>query len=121
MTVTVAELASDVLSIRLGVVDINKSPTAAQRARVERLYAQKYAEMQLLDKVYWPLAEIPDVVAGPLSRIIAAEMCPGMGIPIPAEADEDGQVLPIGVVGRRMLQRLLSRDPTGAPTAATYF
>jgi hypothetical protein len=121
MTTSIAELAADVLGTRLGIVDINKSPTSAQRARVERLYDQKFAEMSSQDRVYWPHDEIPDLIAGALSRIIAEEMCPGLGMPVPAEADEDGQVVSIGTKGTRMLQRLLARDPTGAPTQASYF
>ena len=121
MTKTVSELADDIWRIRLGLVDINKSPTAAQAARVERLYNQKYAEMQLQDRGYWPQTEIPDAIVGAMSRIIAAEIAAGSGRPVPTEADDDGQVVSIGTKGLRMLQRLLARDPTGLPTTATYF
>ncbi len=121
MTSTVADLATDVLGIRLGVVDIMKSPTAQQRARVERLYAQKYAELQQQDKVYWPSDEIPDLVMGALSRIIAEEMCSGLGIPVPTEMDESGQPVSIGTKGRFLLNRLLAQEATGLPTRAEYF
>lgn len=120
-TRTVAELAVDVLGVRLGQIDINKQPTSAQRARVSSLYDQKYAEMNRLDRVYWPSAEIPELVFGALSRIIAEEMCPGFGMPIPSEFDDDGQQVSIGTKGRRMLQRFFAKDPSGVPTMATYF
>lgn len=121
MTKNVAELATDVLGVRLGVIDINKGPTAAQRARVQALYDQKYAELSQADRTYWPAAEIPDLVFGALSRIIAEEMCPGFGMPVPTEPDDSGQPVSIGTKGRRMLQRLLARDPTGLPVQAMYF
>jgi hypothetical protein len=121
MTSTVAELAADVLGIRLGVIDIMKSPTAQQLARVERLYDQKYAELSEQDKAYWSSAEIPDLVVGALSRIIAEEMCPGLGMPIPMEMDEGGRPVSIGTKGKRMLLEFLSRPVTGLPTSADYF
>lgn len=120
MTSTVAELAADVLGVRLGVVDINKTPTAAQLARVERLYNQKYTELVQLDKAYWPSATIPDLVVGALSRIIAEELCPGFGMQIPVEM-HDGQAVSIGTKGQRMLDELLARGLTGLPTQAEYF
>lgn len=121
MTSTVAELAADVLGVRLGVVDINKEPTANQLARVTRLYNQKYAELSQQDRVYWASNEIPDLLVGALSRIVAEEMCPGLGMPIPVEMDDDGRQVSIGTKGRRMLDVLLARPLTGLPTAATYF
>lgn len=121
MTSTVTELAADILGVRLGVVDILKSPSAEQLARVTRLYNQKYAELALADKAYWPSASIPDIIVGPLSRIIAEEMCPGFGMPVPTEPDENGDVVSIGTKGRRMLERALARPVTGLPTSAEYF
>ncbi len=121
MTKNVAELAADVLGVRLGVIDINKSPTAAQRARVQSLYDQKYAEMSRFDRTYWPADEIPDLVFGALSRIIAEEMCVGLGMPVPAEPDETGQTVSIGTKGRFMLNRILATEATGLPVRATYF
>ena len=121
MTKSVAELAADVLGTRLGYLDINKSPTAAQRARVESLYATKYAELSLMDKAYWPSAEIPDLVFGALSRIIAEEIAPGLGMAAPTEPDDDGQPVSMGTKGWRLLNRLLERERTGVPTQATYF
>lgn len=122
MTSSVAELASDVYSIRLGLVDIRKQPTAEQRARVERLYAQKYAELARRDQAYWRQDEIPDLVVGALGRIIAEELCSGIGMPVPTEADDtSGQEVSIGTKGRRLLARLLARERTGLPTQAEYF
>lgn len=121
MTKSVSQLAADVLGVRLNIIDINKSPTPAQQARVQSLYDQKFAELSLLDKVYWPANEIPDVVFGALSRIIAEEMCPGFGMDVPVEPDDNGQPVSIGTKGHRMLSRLLAREPTGGPVRATYF
>src|SRR5262245_31766195 len=115
MTRTVTELAIDVLGTRLGVVDINKSPTAAQQARVESLYNTKYAELYIQDKAYWPIDEIPDLVFGALSRIIAEEMCPSFGMPVPMESDDDGQVVTIGSKGWRLFHRVIARERTGVP------
>ena len=121
MTKTVAELANDVLGTRLGVIDINKSPTAAQRARVQSLYDQVYAEMAQMDRVYWSADEIPDLVFGALSRIIAEQMCPGLGMQVPIEPDDTGQTVSIGTKGRFMLNRFLGRESTGLPVMANYF
>ncbi len=121
MTKSVAELAVDVLGTRLGVIDINKSPTAAQRARVQSLYDQKFAEMSQLDRVYWSADEIPDLVFGALSRIIAEEMCPGLGMQVPMEPDDSGQPVSIGTKGRFMLNRFLEVQRSGVPTMAQYF
>lgn len=121
MTKNVQELAADIFGVRLGLIDINKQPTAAQRARVQSLYDTKYAELSILDKAYWPSAEIPDLVFGALSRILAEEVCYGIGIEIPTEPDDDGQPVSIGTKGWRLFNRLVSREPTGAPTKANYF
>ena len=120
MTSTVAELAADVYGLRLGLIDIMKEPTAQQRARVERVYNQWFAEKTLEDRVYWPRAEIPDEMVGALSRIIAAQLC-GNKMPIPTEPDEDGTVVDIGTKGARMMQRLLMREPTDLPVMAIYY
>lgn len=120
MTSSVAELAADVYGIRLGLIDIMKSPTAQQRARVERVYNQWFAEKSLEDRVYWPRDEIPDEMAGALSRVIAAQLC-GNKMPIPTEPDESGMPVDIGTRGARMMQRLLMREATGLPVKATYF
>lgn len=120
MTSNVADLAADVYGVRLKLIDIMKQPSAQQRARVERLYHQWFAEKTLEDRVYWPRDEIPDAMVGAVSRIIAAQLC-GPSMPIPTEPDEDGRPVDIGTKGVRMLQRLLARAPTGLPTTAEYF
>jgi hypothetical protein len=121
MTKTVSELADDIWRIRLGLVDINKSPTAAQRAMVEALYEQKFAELSIQDKTYWPASEIPELVFGALSRILAEEICIGRRLPIPTEPDDDGQPLTIGAKGWRLFHRVIARERTGLPTQASYF
>lgn len=120
-TSSIAELAKDVCSVRLGVTDIMKEPTAKLRGRVERLYNQKHAELSLKDKAYWPLNEIPEIMVGALSRIIAEEMCPGLGLQIPTEPDENGTTVSMGTKGWRMLRRLLAEARTGAETRSEYF
>jgi len=121
MTKNVAELAVDVLGVRLGAIDINKSPTAAQRARVQSLYDQKYAEMTQMDRVYWSSDAIPDLVFGALSRIIAEEMCAGLGMQVPVEPDIDGTPVSIGTKGQRMLLRFFGLQSAGLPVMAEYF
>lgn len=121
MTSSVAELATDVLAIRLGAIDVNESPSAGELAKITRLYNQKYAEMNHGDRVYWVSSAIPDLVVGALSRIIAEEIAPGMGLPVPTEADETGDVVSIGTKGHRMLKRFLASETTGLRTTAEYF
>lgn len=121
MTSTVADLANDVMSIRLGAIDLNESQSASEMAKISRLYAQKYAELSRDDRVYWPFDEIPDLVCGALSRIIAEEIAPGLGMQPPTEPDEDGTVVSMGTKGHRMLRRLLSREATGLRVKAEYF
>lgn len=123
MTSTVAELARDVLSIRLGIVDIKKSPTAELLARVARLYNQRYSELAMKDKAYWPQYEIPDEIVGAISRIIAEEMAPGLGMPPPTEPDDNGRGQPVsmGTKGWRMLNRMISAAGTGRDIRKEYF
>ena len=121
MTSTISDLATDVMSLRLGAIDVNESPSAGEVAKITRLYNQKYAELNRFDRVYWLSDEIPDLVCGALSRIIAEEIAPGLGMPVPTEADETGEVMSIGTKGHRMLRRFLASEPTGLRTAAEYF
>lgn len=121
MSSTVAQLASDVMAIRLGAIDLNEASSASEVAKIERLYAQKYAELSRDDRVYWPYDEIPDLVCGALSRIIAEEIAPGLGMPVPTESDEDGKVVSMGTKGHRMLRRFLAREATGLRAKAEYF
>jgi len=122
MTYSVSDLASDVWGVRLGVVGLGGTPNAAQIARVQKLYDQKYAEMAAEDRVYWSQNDIPDLVAGALGRIIAEEICGGIGMQIPTETDNtDGKQVSIGTKGRRMLAKILARERTGLRTQAEYF
>lgn len=121
MTSTIAQLAADVMAIRLGAIDVNEEPSAAELTKITRLYEQKYAELNRHDRVYWLSADIPDLVCGALSRIIAEEIAPGLGLPVPSEPDETGEVISIGTKGHRMLKRFLASEPTGLRTTAEYF
>jgi hypothetical protein len=122
MSNTLSDLGRDVLSVRLGIVDAKKSPPAELQSRVERLYNQRYAVWALKDQAYWPQTSIPDEVIGGISRIIAQEMCAGLGMQVPIEPDEvTGQPTPIGVLGWRMLKRVLTQQSGGGTTRAEYF
>ena len=96
MTRTVAELATDAL-LRLGAIDINEAATAAEQARVSQLYDDKFEELGFADQVYWSSSAIPLLVFGAISRIIAEELAPGLGMQIPSESDDtSGQQVSLG-------------------------
>jgi hypothetical protein len=113
---------------KLASIDENEEPSAAQRAKGVDLYDEKYAELDGEELVYWdnsgdPEAEeIPVRVFGALTRIMAEEMAPVMGEPIPSEQDENGAgPLSIGTKGMRMLRRIMAREASGVPTRIDYF
>ena len=56
-----------------------------------------------------------------MTRIIAEEFAPSIGMDIPTEQDETGNAVSIGNHGLMMLKRHMAREPSGVPTAATYF
>lgn len=119
-TRTTQELAEAVMR-RLGAIDINKQPSAAERAWIEQLYEEKLAELIPADRVYWPSGEIPLGVFGAMSRILAEDVAPSIGMDIPTEQDEGGSVVSIGEKGLRMLKRHMATAPSGLPTMADYF
>jgi hypothetical protein len=119
-TRTTQELATAVLR-RISGIDINKEPTAAQRAEVTRLYEEKLAELIPQDKIYWEEDEIPLAVFGAMTRIIAEEFAPSIGMSTSTEMDEGGDVVSMGEKGLRMLKRHMARAPSGVPTKAQYF
>lgn len=120
MSRTVQELAKAVMN-RLGAIDINEEPSAAEKERIEQLYADKLEELIPKDRVYWTSDAIPGAVFGAMMRIIAEEVAPGLGMEIPTEQDENGATLTIGNRGLRMLKRHMARPATGLPTRAQYF
>ena len=119
-TRTTQELATAVMR-RLGAIDINKEPTDAQRSAISNLYEEKLAELIPEDRVYWTSDAIPLAVFGAMTRIIAEEFAPSIGMEIPTEQDETGNAVSIGNHGLMMLKRHMAREPSGVPTAATYF
>ena len=120
-TYTVPQLATDAL-LRFGAIDERESASAQEQARVQTLYDLKIAELEIDDRVYWTSSAIPALVFGALSRIIAEELAPALGMPIPTETDDtSGQQVSIGTRGRRMLARALARPPSGQRTMAEYF
>ena len=113
---------------RLASIDENEEPSAAQRAKGVDLYDEKYAELDGEELVYWDNSgdpeeeEIPERVFGALTRIMAEEMAPVMGEPIPSEQDENGAgPISIGNKGMRMLRRIMARQASNVPTKIDYF
>ena len=120
-TYTVPQLATDAL-LRFGAIDERESASAQEQARVQTLYDLKIAELEIDDRVYWTSSAIPALVFGALSRIIAEELAPALGFPIPSETDDtSGQTVSIGTKGRRMLARALARPRSGQRATAEYY
>lgn len=119
-TKTTEDLALAVMR-RLGLVDINKQPTAAQLAHISDVYQDKLEELIPRDKIYWSTDAIPRAVFGAMTRIVAEEVAPTFSKPVPTEQDENGQAMSIGNRGLMMLKRHMARDTTGLPTQAQYF
>lgn len=117
---TTAQLATAVMR-KLGVIDVNKQPSAAEQSMIIDLYGDKYAELKAKDMVYWSQASIPQEVFGAMVRIVAEEFAPALGKDVPTEQDEDGKVVSIGNRGMKMLRRHVARDATGLPAKAQYF
>lgn len=124
---TVHQLATAAMR-RLAATDQNEEPSAAERAIAVDLYGEKYAELADDELVYWDnsgdpeAAEIPALVFGALSRILAEELAPHVGVPIPSEQGENGEgPLSIGTKGMRMLRRRIGRRASGAPTEINAF
>lgn len=121
MTTRTTQQLAEAVMRRIGGVDINKQPSAAERAWIEQLYAEKLEELVPVDKVYWEASAIPLAVFGAMSRIIAEEFAPAIGMAVPTEMDEGGDVVSIGEKGLRMLKRHMARGPSGVATKASYF
>lgn len=120
-TYTVATLATDAL-LRLGAIDERESASAQEQARVVTLYDLKIAELEIDDRVYWTSASIPPLVFGALSRIIAEELAPSLGMAVPSESDDtSNEKVSIGTKGQRMLARALARPKSGQRVMAEYF
>lgn len=119
-TKTQAQLATSVMR-KLGIIDPNKQPTAAEQAVIIDIYLDKIEELFPRDKIYWPVDDIPRAAFGAMVRIVAEEFCTAMGKDVPFEQDENGSKVSIGNKGLSMLHRLMQRDPTGLPNKANYF
>ena len=119
-TKTSQDLATAVMR-RLGMLDMNKEPTAAELAHIQDLYTDKLEELTGDDKVYWAAEEIPRAAFGAITRILAEEFCVSMGKDIPTEQDENGTPVSIGNRGLRMLRRHMATVGSGLPTKAVYF
>jgi hypothetical protein len=119
-TKTPEELATAVMR-KLGMIDPNKQPTAAEQSMILDLYYDKMEELRGKDLVYWTETAIPRAVFGAMVRIVAEEFAPALGGDVPTEQDENGSVVSIGNMGLRMLRRHMARDATGLPTQANYF
>jgi len=108
---------------RLTVIGQGEEPAAAEMAQGVAIYDEKYAELAADDLVYWDNSddpdaeEIPELVFGALTRIMAEELAPNVGQAIPSEQAENGAgPLSIGNKGMRMLRRHVARRPSNTPT-----
>lgn len=119
-TKTTSDLATAVMR-KLGMIDPNKTPSAAEQSMIIDLYYDKMEELRAKELVYWSESAIPRAVFGAMVRIIAEEFAPALGADVPTEQDESGAVVSIGNMGLRMLRRQMARDATGLPTKANYF
>lgn len=113
---------------KLTAIDQNEEPSASERAQGVALYNEKYAELEGDELTYWDNSgdpdeqEIPERVFGPLTRILAEELAPNVGQPIPSEQDENGEgPLSIGNKGMRQLRRIMARPASGVPTKIHSF
>ncbi len=119
-TRTKQQLATAVMR-RLALTDVNKEPTANERAHIEAVYDEVLEDLSQQDKVYWISDSIPIGVFNAIVRIVAEEVCPTFGVPVPTEQDESGAAVSIGNHGRRILDRHMARSATGLPVRAQYF
>lgn len=119
-TRTTTDLSFSVMR-RLGLIDLNKDPKPNERAYITQLYEEKLAELIPEERVYWDDEEIPLAVFNAMVRILAEELAPTFGAPVPVEMDESGNQVSIGIHGRRMLERHMARPASGVPTKASYF
>jgi len=108
---------------RLTVIGQGEEPAAAEMAQGVAIYDEKYAELAADDLVYWDNSddpdaeEIPELVFGALTRIMAEELAPNVGQAIPSEQAENGAgPLSIGNKGMRMLRHHVARRSSNTPT-----
>lgn len=120
MTKTIQDLAQETMEL-LGVIAADEEPDTADFDKVDRSYRAKFAEWAIDDRVYWPVADIPDELIVHLSRIIADDIAIAYGRAAPVEMDENGQQVTCGLKGLRGLMRIMSRRPSGLPTPALYY
>lgn len=114
------ELATAVMR-KLGMIDMNKQPTASEQSGIIDIYYDKFEELSLENLVYWPVSEIPRAVFGAIVRIVGEEFATVLGSDIPTEQSESGEAVSIGNKGMRMLRRHMAREATGLPAKANYF
>lgn len=115
-----SELATAVMR-RLGLIDVNKQPTAAEQAALIDHYYDKLEELAPENLVYWPTSQIPRAVFGAMVRIVAEEFATTLGKDVPTEQIEGGPAVTIGNHGMHMLRKHVARAATGLPTKAQYF
>lgn len=119
MAKTEAELARRVM-LKMGKIDAETSPTAADQDFVISEYRSKYEEWKAEDLVYWSLSTtddvIPEAVFPVVVRLVLNEVQGAFGLPSTLEETEARNITLM-----RQLRRHMARQKTGMPTRAVYY
>lgn len=120
-TNTAAQLAVAVLE-RIGAKDLNQpSISATVSQSIIRAYQRKLATLVDDDLAYWSEDAIPDEAFEAMVNIMAQQVAPGLGRPIPTEESEAGRVRQVGGIGMDQLRKHVRRRATGLPTQIEPF
>ncbi len=120
MARTVQDLATRSMKL-LGLLEASEEAASEDFGDIQRVYVNRFADLGYRQMTYWPLEEIPEEAFEYVARIIADEIAPTYGKSAPIEIDENGSQVSMGVRGIRGLRRLMSKEKSGLPVAATFF
>lgn len=110
MTKTTQDLAERVL-LRLKVTGAGETPNNDDASLVKNFYATTFAEIEVLELTYWPVASIPDEAFEALADFIAGRIGPDFGKDRPD----------LEASGRQRLAVLSAQGPTGRIVTAPFF
>lgn len=114
-TRTRAQLATSVLR-KLGILDANSSPSAADSDYVISEYDDMLAYLESRDRAYWSADEIPLSIFGPVVRLIANEVAPAFGRGTNVTDQEAIREL----LMKPIIQHV-ARVPSGLPAKAKHY
>lgn len=120
MALTVEDLARRSMEL-LGALEAQEEPSAEDRALLERIYTNKYAELTSRDMTYWEQTSIPEEAFEAMCMIAASVAASAYGKGPPVVIDENGQQVGMNVAGYRDLRRLMQKIGSGKPSQALYF